>query len=190
MQFSSHQDHPSVGNAQSRPGALLAPPTCDSHPNHASPAVSIAAQCACKNNRVPSLRSSKVAFSNSTANLCASNPCTARWAASKYGVIGPPIHLQPKTYSEVSFGPKPPVGAPLHAGSIPSPATIDPQLRALASKSAVAGAMAETTNPGHKIFARILALAREIRTPRTYVEYSCWALQGNANHVCGRVKTE
>ena len=113
-------------------------------------------------------------------HLCASNPCTARWAASKYGVIGPPIHLQPKTYSEVSFGPKPPAGAPLHAGSIPSPATIDPQLRALASKSAVAGARAETTNPGQRIFARILALAREIRTPRTYVGYSFFVLVGLA----------
>ena len=126
-------------------------------------------------------------------HLCASNPCTARWPASKYGVTGPPIHLQPVSSAEVSFGPKPPSGAALQAGHIPPPATIDPQSRALVPKAAVAGAKAEPANPGHRIFARILALAREIRTPRSYVGYSflyCWDLPGNANHVCGRAKTE
>ena len=27
-------------------------------------------------------------------HLCAANPCLARWPASKYGVWGPPLHLQ------------------------------------------------------------------------------------------------
>ena len=120
-------------------------------------------------------------------HLCASNPCNARWVASKYGVIGPPIHLQPVTSEEVSFAPKPPVGAPLHSGNIPPPATCDPQLRALASQSAVAGA--DAANPGHKIFGRILALPREIRSPRAYVGYSFFVLLGFARkftpHVWG-----
>ena len=93
-------------------------------------------------------------------HLCASNPCTARWVASKYGAMGPPIHLQPVTSEEVSFGPGPPAGAPLHSGSIPPPATCGPQLRTLASKSAVAGA--DAANPGHKIFGRMLAPGQRI----------------------------
>ena len=111
-------------------------------------------------------------------HLCEWNPCNARWAAGKYGAMGPPIHLQPVTSEEVSFGPKPPAGAPLHSGNIPPPATCDPQLRALASQSAVAGA--DAANPGHKIVGRILAMAREIRSPRAYVGYSFFVLLGLA----------
>ena len=102
----------------------------------------------------------------------------ARWAASKHGVMGPPIHLQPVTSEEVYFGPTPPGGAPFHSGNIPPPATCDPHLRALASQSAVAGA--DAANPGHKIFGRILALAREIRSPRAYVQYCFFVMSGLA----------
>ena len=27
-------------------------------------------------------------------HMCAQNPCTARWPAAKYGLVGPPIHFQ------------------------------------------------------------------------------------------------
>jgi hypothetical protein len=60
---------------------------------------------------------------------CARNPCIARRAASLYGPMGPPIHVQPIDPAAVSFGPSPPSSAPLRAGQAPSPASLDPQLR-------------------------------------------------------------
>ena len=45
-------------------------------------------------------------------HLCAWNPCNAQWVAGKFGAMGPPVHLKPVTSEEVSFGPKPPAGAP------------------------------------------------------------------------------
>ena len=124
-------------------------------------------------------------------HLCAWNPCNARWAASKHGVMGPPIHLQPVTSEEVSFGPKPPAGAPLHSGNIPPPATCDPQLRALASQSAVAGAMQQTQDT---IYSAEYWPWPEKSDHRGHmwviVSLYCWGLQENANRMCGRDTTE
>ena len=63
---------------------------------------------------------------------CAHNPCSARWSASKYGVYGPPIHVQEVAENDVPLGPAPPTSASLHANYIPPPHPFDPQWRASA----------------------------------------------------------
>ena len=111
------------------------------------------------------------------AHQCARNPCIARRAASKYGPMGPPIHVQPVDPAAVSFGPSPPSSAPLRAGQAPTPASLDPQLR----MGAVSGIReTDAAASGHTIFDHIMRLAREIRTPRTYVGYSFFVLMGLA----------
>ena len=43
-------------------------------------------------------------------HLCAHNPCMARWPDSKYGIVGPPMHLQP-VFSAVAQSSAPPAVA-------------------------------------------------------------------------------
>ena len=100
---------------------------------------------------------------------CARNPCTARWPASKYGLMGAPIHVQEVSSAEATFGPAPPAGAALHAGHIPPPiAAPSPQLRIKATCGLERG-----SGNLHEI---IFQLGREIRTTRAYVGYSFFVL--------------
>ena len=105
---------------------------------------------------------------------CSHNPCKAKWSASKYGLLPPPIHVQEVEPAVAVFGPAPPTSAPLRLGFAPPPATFDPQLR---EKTALG---ADAADPGHKVLGQILKLAREIRTPYTYVGYSFFVLLGMA----------
>ena len=100
---------------------------------------------------------------------CAHNPCRARWNASKYGMMAPPVHVQEVDPTGVSFCPG---SAPLHSGHIPEPAAIDPQLR----MEALSGNRHGADIVGQRLFAKIWTLARQIRTPRTYVGYSFFLL--------------
>ena len=102
---------------------------------------------------------------------CGTNPCTARWPVSIYGMLGPPIHVQEVSPSEVSFGPGPPQSAPLHKGHAPPAAKLDPQWR-MTLKSARESALADGSQREQELFTLIVRLAREIRTPRSYVGYS------------------
>ena len=121
---------------------------------------------------------------------CACDPCNARWPASKYGPMGVPIHVQPVNKAEAVFGPQPPGSAPLTAGEIPLPATLDPQLRAAAFSEFLSpvsqdpqlrGPTSGPTSPGvgpgdrehakARIYDRIFHLAREIASARAYVGY-------------------
>ena len=121
-------------------------------------------------------------------HLCASNPCNARWVASKYGVMGPPIHLQPATSEEVSW---PPAGALYiqevsrhqpHVTRSCGHSPRSPQLRGPMQQTQVTRSSAEywpwpekSEHPGHMW---------------VIVSLYCWGLQENASRVCGRETTE
>ena len=55
---------------------------------------------------------------------CAHNPCRARWPDSKYGLVGPPIHVEEVDAAEAIFGPAVPSSAPLRSGHIPPAAAM------------------------------------------------------------------
>ena len=83
---------------------------------------------------------------------CAHNPCSARWSASKYGVYGPPIHVQEVAENDVPLGPAPPTSASLHANYIPPPHPFDPQWRASAQMQWLLNpAVAEQSHSGGAI---------------------------------------
>lgn len=94
---------------------------------------------------------------------CSTNPCTARWPASKYGMLGPPIHVQEVSPSDAIFGPVPPESAPLRKCDAPPAAKLDPQWRMSRNVSC---------SEEHELYTLIVRLAREIRRPRAYVGYS------------------
>ena len=106
-------------------------------------------------------------------HLCATNPCTARWKAAKYGVSGVPVHMQEIT----CMGP---AASPLHPLVAAPPAQI-PQSRAPEANTAVAGATASDTSTvaaQARVNAAVLHLVRELRRPRAYVGYIAFILFG------------
>ena len=101
---------------------------------------------------------------------CAKNPCEARWDATKYGMVGPPIHVQPVDAGDASFGP---ASAKLPAGAAPAPAPLDPQLRIDVEQERGDAFAAE-----NRVYSRILDLAKEIQTDVHYVGYVFFVLMG------------
>ena len=109
---------------------------------------------------------------------CDHNPCKARWPDSKYGLVGPPIHAQEVDAAEAMFGPAVPTSVPLRSGDVPPAVAMSlarPQLRIGCAAVAEESLSAEA---GHKVFQTILELARQIRSPRSYVGYSFFVLLG------------
>ena len=105
---------------------------------------------------------------------CAHNPCKARWPASKYGLMGAPIHVQEVDREAVVFGPAAPGHAALRTGQIPLPAAApEPQLRlelaSVSTRGSVHSSGAHASGNQHEA---VFSLGREIRTPRHYVGYS------------------
>ena len=101
---------------------------------------------------------------------CAQNPCEARWDATKYGMAGPPIHVQPVGAGDASFGP---ASAELPTGAAPAPAPFDPQLRMEVEQQRGDAAAAE-----HRVYSRIWDLAMEIQSDFHYVGYVFFVLMG------------
>ena len=120
---------------------------------------------------------------------CAHNPCQAKWKSSKYGVFGPPIHVQEVDAAEAMFGPAVPSSVPLRAGHIPTAVAMSParpqlrigcpQLRRDCAAVAEESSCAESE---YRVFQLILELARRIRSPRSYVGYSFFVLLGIAKN--------
>ena len=110
---------------------------------------------------------------------CVHNPCTSRWTASKYGVYGPPIHVQEVAEKDVPLGPATPTSASLHANYIPPPHPCDPWTSdpAVAEKSKEVGVDAPMSGK-EKTFQVVLTLARQMSTPRAYVGYIFFVLVG------------
>ena len=103
-------------------------------------------------------------------HVCAHNPCQACWDATKYGLAGPPIHVQPVDAGDASFGPE---SAELRAGAAPAPAPLDPQLWIEAEQDGGDAVAAE-----HRVYSRILELAMEIQSDFHYVGYLFFVLMG------------
>ena len=61
---------------------------------------------------------------------CSTNPCSARWPSSKYGMLPPPMHLQEVSASETSFGP---------LQEVEAAAPLQEEFRSGGESSAVAG---------------------------------------------------
>ena len=115
-------------------------------------------------------------------HMCFDDPCEANFQDSKYGTYGPPVHMQ----CIKCIGPKAAPLLPLTAAPVADPSSITTAL-AVAAQSTTAAVAAQTPaatagatkRPAiDRIRQSGLQLAREIRTPRTYIGYVAFVLYG------------
>ena len=89
---------------------------------------------------------------------CASNPCRAVYPASKYGYVGPPLHIQPSDW-------KPPAGADAEAAPKPPPAAPPEPPAAAAPKEPVS-----PLTPPKESTAAVAAEAAAVAVPSELLE--------------------
>ena len=89
---------------------------------------------------------------------CASNPCRAVYPESKYGYVGPPLHIQPSDW-------KPPAGADAEAAPKPPPAAPPEPPAAAAPKEPVS-----PLTPPKESTAAVAAEAAAVAVPSELLE--------------------
>ena len=108
-------------------------------------------------------------------HICANNPCQARWKTEKYGMMGPPVHVQRIT----CMGP---AAAPVlvwTAAPIADPSAIKTAVAANTHQTSAAHPTTVANNHAARgIRDQILALAREIRKPIAWIGYIAFILFG------------
>ena len=113
-------------------------------------------------------------------HMCAHNPCRAHWSDAKYGLSGPPVHMQGITCMGPNAAPLLPMTAPPVADpsstettvAAPEPSSTTTAVAASAapiSKAAIQAAK-------DRIEAAALRLAREIRKPKAWIGYVAFVL--------------
>ena len=125
------------------------------------------------------------------AHLCGHNPCKVVWKSEKYGVYGPPVHMQPITCMGPAAAPRLPLTA---AAAVAEPSTTTTAVVAPTTSSAAAvgepstvttAVAAPTTScaTASEILAaqevlreKVFRLAREIQTPHAYIGYVAFVL--------------
>ena len=117
-------------------------------------------------------------------HLCAHNPCQANYFDGKYGVFGPPVHMQGIT----CMGPAAAPLLPLTAAAPASPKDVadDTAVAETAATQVTAVATAaqahDTAAAAHaRVHAAVLSLVRELRRPKSYVGYIAFILFGLCN---------
>ena len=126
-------------------------------------------------------------------HMCFHNPCRVDWTDAKYGLYGPPVHMQCIT----CMGPKAAPLLPWTAAPVADPSSITTAVAvaapstatAVAAQTPAAAAGAAKRAAMERIRASALQLARETRKPRAwigYVAFVLFALLKNTDRRCGR----
>ena len=122
-------------------------------------------------------------------HLCAHNPCMARWPDSKYGIVGPPMHLQP-VFPAVAQSSAPPAvaesSAPCAVAESSAPPAVAEFSAPLAPLCVPHGTKAETDEGGS---GRLVPCAEGPRTSILEKAFHCVNLHSSGACSWGCFKT-